>query len=217
MVTSLVTSHLRMATALLTHAQALAARHQLAAEEVQAQLLTAERQLREVSAGGGSLATARMAADDALRQATRGEQHREEALAHLLLGQCDLAAGQPLEAEAQLRVALTMLTERQVSLEAARARLALAEALCAKADGESMPEEARILLAEAQSQFATSGATLDLAQAERLLGVAPAQYTTGMKTSGQGVPALDADEKGHGKASAEGQPQGITPEPARNQ
>jgi hypothetical protein len=217
MVTPLVKSHLRMATALLTHAQALAAHHQLAAEEVQAQLLTAELQLRGGSAGGGSLATARMAADDALRQAARREQHREEALAHLLLGQCDLAAGQALEAEAQLRIALTMLTERQVSLEAARARVSLAEALCAKADGESMPEEAHILLEEAQSQFATSGATLDLAQAERLLGVVPAPYTAGMKTSGQGMSALDAGVKGHDKASVEGQPQDITPEPARNQ
>jgi hypothetical protein len=60
-----------------------------------------------------------------------------------------------------------MLTEKGMALEAARTRLALAEALVRASSGD-IPAEARTLLAEAKAQFAASGAARDLVEAERL-------------------------------------------------
>jgi hypothetical protein len=64
----------------------------------------------------------------------------------------------------ELRAAVGVLTDVGAALEAARARLALAEAL---ATVEISPETRR-LLTEARAQFAASGAVLDLDQAEQL-------------------------------------------------
>src|SRR5205807_2639757 len=63
---------------------------------------------------------------------------------------------------------LTTGVRRRAALEAARTHLALAATLVARADHGNIPEEARTLLAKAQAQFSTSGAALDLAQAEQL-------------------------------------------------
>ena len=90
------------------------------------------------------------------------------ALARRLLGQCALAQGVHASAEAHLRASLALLTEMGTALEAARTRLALAEALAAQAYDGPVPDESRALLAEAQAQFATSGAAPDLAQAEQI-------------------------------------------------
>ena len=54
------------------------------------------------------------------------------------------------------------------ALDAAHTRLLLAEAVVAGAQTGCIPDEARMLLAEAQAQFAVSGAALDLAQAEQI-------------------------------------------------
>jgi hypothetical protein len=114
------------------------------------------------------LAGAQVAAEKALGLATSQQRRWEEAVAWRLLGQCALAQGCPGDAEAHLRASLALLTEIGAALEAARTRLTLAAALVMAAQSPRIPEEARTLLAEAQAQFITSGAALDLAQAEQI-------------------------------------------------
>jgi hypothetical protein len=107
-------------------------------------------------------------AEEALRLAARGGWLREKAWAQHLLGRFALARGMLTEAEPHLRAALALQTEIGSALEAARTRVALTEALVAKVGRGTIPAEARELLAAAQAQFATSGATLDLAEAEQV-------------------------------------------------
>src|SRR5207237_886811 len=92
----------------------------------------------------------------------------EEAVVRRLLGQCTLANGKCDAAEGHLRSTLALQTELGTALEAARTRLALAQALGRGTEGTKVPAEALVLLAEARAGFAASGATLDLAQAEDL-------------------------------------------------
>jgi hypothetical protein len=103
-----------------------------------------------------------------LRLATDAEHRREEALARRLLAACALAGGDRACAEAHLRTALAMQMEMGAALEAARPRLALAEAVVAGAQARHIPEEARTLLAEARAGFAACGAAGDVARAEQV-------------------------------------------------
>ena len=154
----------RATTALLEQGCAAATRHGLALPTVDAALLSAEVHLRQ-----GMLAGAQVAAEKALGLATGQQRRWEEAVARRLVGQCALAQGSPGDAEAHLRASLALLTEIGAALEAARTRLALAEALVQAAQSPRISEGARTLLAEAQAQFASSGAALDLAEAEQVV------------------------------------------------
>jgi hypothetical protein len=133
---------------------------------VSAALAMAELSLAQAPGDGAALYRARVAAEEALRLAAGQDRRREEALARRLLGQCALAGGAPAEAEVHLRAALEMLDAMGARLEAARTRRALAETLLAEVGTNS--EEAQQLIAGARVQFASSGASLDLAQAVRL-------------------------------------------------
>jgi hypothetical protein len=155
------------AAALLAHGRTLAVTHSLAEPALQAALLAAELQVRDIAAGHGSIAQALLGVEEALRLAIAGHRRREEALARRLAGQCALAGGDSATAEVHLQAALVMLTEMGALLEAARTRLALAEALAVAAQADGIPSDACTLLAEAQAQFAASGAALDLAQAQQ--------------------------------------------------
>jgi hypothetical protein len=130
---------------------------------VRAALLAAELALCQ-----GALDKARVAAQEARQLGGAGWWRWERSLAWRLEGQCALAGGRLVEAEGHLRTALALQEETGAALEAARTRLVLAETLVAQAGQSGVPDEARVLLAAARTQFATSGAALDLARAEQL-------------------------------------------------
>jgi hypothetical protein len=111
---------------------------------------------------------AQAAAEAALLRATDQGRRFDEALARRLRGQCALARGDNPVAESDLRTALALQTEIGADLEGARTRLALAVMLIHGVVWETTTEEAQALLAAARSQFAASGAQLDLARAEQL-------------------------------------------------
>jgi hypothetical protein len=139
------------------------------------QLLEAELALHE-----GCLPEAQTAAQEALHLACEGEARRGPRLwlaefsqgrplqgrALRLLGVCSLRSGAPGEALPHLRAALALQLELGAALEAARTRLWLAQALAA--GGGTFPDEARTLLTDARAQFSRSGASVDLAEAERV-------------------------------------------------
>jgi tetratricopeptide (TPR) repeat protein len=152
--------------ALLEQASALRNKGVMAWYFVQARLLAAEWHLRL-----GEASAAQALAEEALQLAARYQTAREEALAHRVLAQCAGARGLAIEAEARLRTALALLSERGIALEAARTALLLAETLAAGRDNGTVPDEARTLLTEAQAQFASSGAALDLERARQLHAV----------------------------------------------
>jgi tetratricopeptide (TPR) repeat protein len=162
----LLGGRVRQAAALLEHARALLDQQNVADVAVSAALATAELSLSQVPGDGAALSRARAAAEEALCLAERQDRRREEAQARRLLGQCALAGGAPAEAEVHLRASLAMLGAMGARLEAARTRRALAETLLAEAG--TISEEAQQLIAEARAQFASSGASLDLAEAVRL-------------------------------------------------
>jgi tetratricopeptide (TPR) repeat protein len=150
------------AALLLKHAHALVAtlgRLELAIQEA---LLTGELRLRQ-----GALAEAQTAAEEAVRLALAGARRADEAVALHLLGQCALAMSRFDEAEDLLRSSLQRQTELGAALQAARTRVALAGTLVRRAKAGPVPDEARRLLADAQAQFAASGAALDLFQAQQ--------------------------------------------------
>jgi len=177
---------------LLEHARALLAEQRSVGPMLEAGLATAELQLYQ-----GALPAAQAAAEEALRLATDTEHHREEALARGLLGQCALASDAPADADAHLRAVLAMQMEMGATLEAARTRLALAEAVLAGAQTGCIPEEARMLLAQSRAQFLASGAVRDLRDVERVeqvlrtLPSAPPRDATA-----QARPSLPAQQRG---------------------
>jgi tetratricopeptide (TPR) repeat protein len=122
----------------------------------------------ELALSQGPLDAARAAAEAAVRRAMEGGLRLEEALARRLVGRCALAEGAPGAAIAHLHAALALQVERGAALEAGRTRLVLAEALVHLAGDGCLPAEAFTLVTEARTQFAASGATLDLAQLEQL-------------------------------------------------
>jgi tetratricopeptide (TPR) repeat protein len=111
---------------------------------------------------------ARAAAVAALDQATARQRRFDISVAQRLLGEALLASGDPAGAATHLRAALAVQAEMGAALEAARTRRTLAVVLAGAAAPGGLPDEAIALLSEAQAQFATSGAALDLAQAEQL-------------------------------------------------
>ena len=154
---------LRRAGILLASGRALAERHGLAQQVVDALRLTAE-----LSRSEGLLAVAWEAARELLRAAAAGQMRWQEAQAHRLLGQLTLGS-HPADAVAHLRTALEFQVAMGANLEAARTRLLLAQAMEAGAGTESNSTEARALLAEARTQFIASGAGLDLAQVDQMV------------------------------------------------
>ncbi|HWE62871.1 MAG TPA: tetratricopeptide repeat protein, partial [Chloroflexota bacterium] len=160
--------HTRAADALLDHARKVASAHGLLPDMAHVMLATAEAQLCRISMAQGSLETALPVVQEALRLARQGGYRREEALAQRLLGLHALAEARPAAAEAPLRAALTMLEEMGATLEVARTRLALADALARRARRSAIPPEALTLLALARVTFATVGAAWDLSEAEHL-------------------------------------------------
>jgi tetratricopeptide (TPR) repeat protein len=114
-----------------------------------------------------ALRQAHRTATHVVQQAVDGHVPMEEALARRLLGQCLLAQGLPAEAVTSLRAALALQQDIGATLEAARTRLCLAEALTIAGDG-SDPDEARALLAAAQAQFTASGAALDAMRVRKM-------------------------------------------------
>jgi tetratricopeptide (TPR) repeat protein len=153
----------RAAAALIAHGGALAAQRAMVEDILEALLLTAELCLSE-----GRFSEAQAAAQDALRRAEETGRHVTAASARRLVGQCALAQGDAATAMAHLRTALAVQTEKETLLEAARTRLVLAQALGHGRERRDIPEEASTLLAEAQAQFATSGAARDVARAAQL-------------------------------------------------
>jgi transcriptional regulator with XRE-family HTH domain len=153
---------LRAAAVLLEHGRALITAHGLMEFACHAALLTCELRLRQ-----GALAAAQTAAEEALRLALAANRRADEALAQRLLGQCALARGRLGEAEDLLRSSLQRQIELGASLEAARTRVVLAGTLLRRTRAGTVPDEARRLLADAQTQFAASGAALDLFQAQQ--------------------------------------------------
>ncbi len=93
---------------------------------------------------------------------------REEALVTMLEGRCAHVAGRVADAEERLRAALASQTALGLALDAARTGVALAATLLAGSGSADASAEALLLLAQARTQFAASGALLDLAQAEQL-------------------------------------------------
>jgi transcriptional regulator with XRE-family HTH domain len=138
-------------------------------------LVAGEAQLRQ-----GDFPAAQATAEELLGAVLRDGRRLEEALARRLLGRCALLRGATTEVQSHLRAALAIQMDRRAALEAARTRLALAEALVAGAGIGHIPAEARTLLREAQAQFATSGAALDEVYAERLTAqwTSPGRATT---------------------------------------
>jgi tetratricopeptide (TPR) repeat protein len=156
---------LRAAAVLLEHGRAMVTAINWIELTLQMMLVTCELRLRQ-----GTLAEARAAAEEALQLATDGGRRADEAVARRLLGQCALAMGRPGDAEVHLRRALERQMELDAALEAARTRLVLTEALvAASGTATSVCAEAWTLTAEAQAQFAASGAALDLAAAARMV------------------------------------------------
>jgi hypothetical protein len=164
----LLAGRLRHAGTLLGHARGLLDRQYVATAMMRATVATAELHLRRAVAEPSALAHAEAAAQEARRQAVREGRRREQGVACRLLGECALADGALADAAAHLHAALSLFTEMGAMVEAARTRLALAEARIAGGGTVSICAEARSLLAEAQAQLAASGAALDLARAERL-------------------------------------------------
>ncbi|HEX6508026.1 MAG TPA: tetratricopeptide repeat protein [Chloroflexota bacterium] len=83
------------AAALLDHAQELAATSNLRLEVTQVALVRAELQLRGIAVGQGTLAAGEASAHEGLQLAAEGGYRREEALAHRLLGRCDIMRSRP--------------------------------------------------------------------------------------------------------------------------
>jgi hypothetical protein len=161
-------SALRSAATLLGRGRALISRPGWMRLGARAALLTAELALHLAATGQGTPAVAQAAIETALQQATGEQLVRDEALARCLLGQCALLGGDPECAGSHLRAALHLQTEMGVALEAARTRMVLAATLMASTERRDVVPKACALLADAQAQFAASGAALDLAQAEQL-------------------------------------------------
>ncbi len=162
------------AVMLLEHGLRLAGIRPWSRAAVQAALLDGEIQLRQ-----GAVVEAQAAAEEALRLSGGQGRRLDEAIAHRLLGRIAIANGDATSAEAYLRSALARQRELGANLEAARSRLALAQALVMVA-APAIPAEARTLLSDAQAQFVRSGAALDLAQAQAAaaawgIGTAPAE------------------------------------------
>jgi hypothetical protein len=132
-------------------------------------MLEAGLAIAELRLCQGAPLEAQAAVEEVLQLAIDKEHRRQEALARRLLGQCALVGGDSVRAEAYLRTALAMQTEMGAALEAARTRLALAEAVVAGAQAGHIPEEARTLLAEARAGFAACGAAGDLNRVEQLV------------------------------------------------
>jgi hypothetical protein len=167
----LLAGRVREAAVLLEHTRTRLARQYMAGPLMNATLATAELHLCLATGDRHALAQAQAGAQEALGQAVREGRRREEGLARRLLGQCALAMGSPGEAAVHLRASLTLLAEIGAALEAARTRLALAEALVAVGGTGSIPAPARTLATEAQAQFAASGAVLDEAAVTQLLAL----------------------------------------------
>jgi tetratricopeptide (TPR) repeat protein/transcriptional regulator with XRE-family HTH domain len=163
----------RPATVALRQAQRVPDAEDVATAITFQYLLEAEMHLQD-----GRLAAAQTMAARALERAGEAEAQRVhratsevgslgrvlQGRAQRVLGVCALRLGAHAEAQTQLRVALALHLEVGATLEAARTRLLLAEALAAGMQDGSIPAEARALLAEAEAQFAKSGADVDLAQ-----------------------------------------------------
>jgi hypothetical protein len=158
---------MRHAAALLDWARNLLADNAIADAAMTAALLTAETYVHTSGDEHSAIVQAQAATEEVLRLATGSGRRREEALALRLLGQCALVQGTPAEAVPHLRASLRLLDEAGMALEAARTRLVLAQALAIGTATGEIPAEAATLLGEAQAQFVTSGAALDLAQAKQ--------------------------------------------------
>ncbi len=166
-------SRLRASTLVLAWAGALVATHTFTAEDLPFStihmpamcltLLTAQLRLQQ-----GEVAEAQTAASEVEHWARDEGRQFEHALALRVLGQCALARRDPASAESLLRAALERQMAIGAALEAARTRLALAQALMAQAEPTAIPVEAQTLLGVARAQFAMSGVTQDLAQTEHL-------------------------------------------------
>jgi tetratricopeptide (TPR) repeat protein/transcriptional regulator with XRE-family HTH domain len=153
----------RRARTLVSRGCAAATHPGFALSAVQATLLMAEVYLHL-----GASEAAGAAAGRALELASGQQRRLDEGVARRLLGQVALAQGAATDAETHLRAALDILTGVGAALEAARARLSLAQALVAQAEAEPIPPEAHTFLAEAQAQFAVSGAAIDRTRAEQM-------------------------------------------------
>jgi hypothetical protein len=147
----------------------LAATHGLGLLDARVAVLKGVLALHKALAGEGALAEAKAAAETAVGMARDRGQLLHEALAWRLVGQCANACSDAAEAEAQLRAALAIQVDLGAALEAARTRLALAHTLLAGTGNGSIPDEAQVLVAEAQTRFLGSGCAGDLAQAQWLL------------------------------------------------
>lgn len=173
----LLAGQYRAAGAALARAQRLIHAEDAGAAAGHVQLLAAELHVQE-----GRLEAAQTAAAVALECATADEARRGQrlwvaassegrplqSLAQRCLGVCARRQGAHAAALAHLRAALAVQLELSAALEAARTRLALAETLVATARPADAPPEARMLLAEAQAQFASSRATRDVALADQM-------------------------------------------------
>jgi tetratricopeptide (TPR) repeat protein len=162
------------ATTLLHEARTRVVRPAYGRLAVRLRLLAAELSLQQ-----GTLREAETAAEDVVRVARADRIRLVEAQGRRAQGQCALLRGDPAQAETHLRAALALFDEMDAALEGARTRRALAEALIAGHSEGGMPQEGHTLLAQAQAQFATSGAALDLAKAEHLAAVWAAHHGTG--------------------------------------